>query len=123
MTATEIYQASSIKRIRATKAEVDARRQALLSIVVAGRPMTVRQVFYQATVRGFIEKSEAGCDKVQADLTFLRSTGALPYSWLTDSTRWQRRPRAFSSVEDALAQTARLYRRRLWDNADHHVEV
>src|SRR5262245_26427158 len=50
MTA-ELYQASPIKRARATKAEVEARREALLDIIEAGRPMTVRQVFYQATVR------------------------------------------------------------------------
>jgi hypothetical protein len=29
------------------------------------QPMTVRQVFYQATVRGLVEKSECGYDKVQ----------------------------------------------------------
>ena len=37
--------ASPIKRARATKAEVEARRAALLDIIEAGRPMTVRQVF------------------------------------------------------------------------------
>jgi hypothetical protein len=36
----------------ATKAEVEARREALLDIIDAGKPMTVRQVFYQATVHG-----------------------------------------------------------------------
>src|SRR5262249_27788353 len=35
---------SPIKRLRATKAEVEARREALLDIIEAGRPMTVRQV-------------------------------------------------------------------------------
>ena len=31
--------------------------------------MTVRQVFYQATVRGLVEKAETGYNKVQTDLT------------------------------------------------------
>jgi hypothetical protein len=31
--------------------------------------MTVRQVFYQATVRGIVEKEESGYNKVQTDLT------------------------------------------------------
>ena len=53
MTASLVYQTSPIKRTRATKAEVAVRREALLDIIEAGRPMTVRQVFYQATVRGF----------------------------------------------------------------------
>jgi hypothetical protein len=51
MTASSVYRASPIRRVRATKAEIKARREALLDIINAGRPMTVRQVFYQATVR------------------------------------------------------------------------
>jgi hypothetical protein len=40
--AAELYQASPIKRTRATKAEIEARREDLLAIIAAGRPMTVR---------------------------------------------------------------------------------
>ena len=69
MSTGKSYQASPIKR-RSTKAEVEARREALLAIVDAGKPMTVRQVFYQATVRGLVEKAEAGYAKVQTDLVW-----------------------------------------------------
>ena len=62
---TAVYQASRIKRVRATKAEMAERREALFDIVAEQQPMTVRQVFYQATVRGVIEKTEAGYAKVQ----------------------------------------------------------
>jgi hypothetical protein len=117
------YQASPIKRIRATKAEVEERREALLAIIYAGRPMTVRQVFYQATVRGLVEKAESGYAKVQTDLTVMRRAGDLPYDWLADNTRWQRKPRTFNSVEDALRQTAAFYRKALWTDADCYVEI
>src|SRR5262245_64192496 len=83
MTVAPVYQASPIRRTRATKAEVEARREALLDIIEAGRPMTVRQVFYQATVRGLVEKAESGYGKVQTDLTVMRRAGELPYDWLT----------------------------------------
>jgi hypothetical protein len=76
---SDVYQASPIKRQRSTKAEVEARREALIEIIEAGRPMTVRQVFYQATVRGLVEKAESGYAKVQSDLTLLRRSGELPY--------------------------------------------
>jgi|SRR5262245_57348640 len=109
----ELYQASPIKRARATKAEVEARREALFDIVAAGRPMTVRQVFYQATVRGLVEKAESGYAKVQTDLSVMRRAGDLPYDWLADNTRWQRKPRTFNSVEDALRNTAAFYRKSL----------
>ena len=78
----QVYPASLIKRRRATKAEVAARRQALLDIVATMLPMTVRQVFYQASVRGIIDKTEADYDKVQNDLVHLR----------------RRRPRSISSA-------------------------
>lgn len=117
------YVASHIKRRRSTKAEVEARRSALYGIVVEQRPMTVRQVFYQATVQNLIEKTEAGYTKVQTDLVKMRQDGSLPYSWLADNTRWQRRPRTFDSVQDALEDTARFYRKSLWTEAEVYVEV
>jgi len=121
--AAESYETSPIKRHRSTKAEVEERREALLAIIDDGKPMTVRQVFYQATVRGLVEKAESGYAKVQTDLTVMRRAGDLPYDWLADNTRWQRKPRTFSSVEEALKDTARFYRKSLWDNANAYVEV
>jgi len=85
--------------------------------------MTVRQVFYQATERGIIEKTEGGYPKVQTDVTVMRLSGDLPYGWLADNTRWQRKPRMFDSVEEALAETARLYRKDLWSQNEDYVEI
>jgi hypothetical protein len=82
------YQAS------ATKAEVEARREALLDIIEAGRPMTVRQVFYQATVRGLVEKAESGYGKIQTDLTIMRRAGDA----LRLARRWQRKPQTFGQA-------------------------
>jgi hypothetical protein len=72
---TEIYPASTIKpvtRQRASQRDVEARREGLIAIVAAQRPMIVRQVFYQATVSHVVEKTEAGYAKVQTDLVWLR---------------------------------------------------
>jgi hypothetical protein len=102
---------------------VEQRRQALLEIVEAMTPMTVRQVFYQATVHGLVEKTEAGYNKIQDDLVRLRKAGRLPYHWLADNTRWQRKPETFDSIEQALAETARFYRKSLWREADCYCEV
>jgi hypothetical protein len=119
----EPYQASPLKRHRATKAEVEGRREKLIEIVGAMKPMTVRQVFYQATVRGIVEKSEVGYTRVQTDLVLMRRAGDLPYDWLADNTRWQRKPKTYSSIEHALESTAKFYRKDLWANADEYVEV
>jgi hypothetical protein len=117
------YVASPIKRVRASKAEIEQRRNDLYSIVSAMRPMTVRQVFYQATVRGVVEKTEAGYAKIQTDLALMRRGGLLPYHWLADNTRWQRKPRTFGSVKEALDYTAKFYRKALWAGADSYVEI
>lgn len=117
------YAPRVIKSGRSSKADVEARRNALLHIVAEGRPMTVRQVFYQATVRGVIEKSEAGYSKVKTDLGIMRRSGTLPYDWLADNTRWQRKPRTFSSIKQALLDTANFYRKSLWTDASAYVEV
>jgi hypothetical protein len=121
--SVQVYRTSLINRQRSTKAEVERRRVALFDIVADMQPMTVRQVFYQGSVRGIIEKTESGYCKVQTDLVLMRRAGVLPYDWLTDATRWQRKPRTYTGVEDALKETARLYRRSLWVNADSYVEV
>jgi hypothetical protein len=122
MTVAQLYEASPIKRRRATKAEIGKRRDALLEIIDAGRPMTVRQVFYQATVRGLVEKAESGYGKIQTDLVKMRRAGDIPYDWIADNTRWQRKPRTFASVEQALKETAAFYRKDLWANADSYVK-
>ena len=134
MTTAELYAASPIKRHRSTKAEVATRRYRLYEIVKAMRPMTVRQVFYQASVRGIVEKSEAGYNVVQTDLVLMRRAGFtrrvgahhtrtdfLPYGWLADNTRWQRKPNTFTSIQEALDETARFYRKALWTDANYVV--
>lgn len=118
-----LYAPRVIKSGRASKTEVKARRDALLSIVYTGKPMTVRQVFYQATVHGVVEKTEAGYQKIKTDLGLMRKNGELPYDWLADNTRWQRKPQTFDSVEQALQDTARFYRKSLWSAADSYVEL
>jgi hypothetical protein len=117
------YPASQIKRARSTKQDVQRRRDALCAIAERSAPATVRQIYYLATVAGLVPKTEGGYDMVQTDLTLLRRAGTLPYGWLADSTRWQRKPKTFGSIQEALEDTARLYRKALWTDADAYVEV
>jgi hypothetical protein len=53
----------------------------------------------------------------------LRRSGEIPSGKIVDGTRLYRVPRAFGSVEEALRDTARLYRRDYWRHADELVEV
>jgi hypothetical protein len=123
MTALPTYPACPIKRSRATKLEMQARLEGLWSIVEAMRPMTVRQVFYQATVRHIVEKTEQGYDKVQIALANMRRARTMPYDWIVDFTRWQRKPRTFRDITHALQETSRFYRKDLWAAAESYVEI
>jgi len=93
-------------------------------LVAAEKPMTVRQIFYRLVSFGAIAKSESEYKSTVCRLTLrLRDQGRLPWGWITDNTRWMRKPQSWSSLKDAFAQTARFYRRRVWDEMENYVEV
>ena len=117
------YGSRPIKRGRRTKAAMDVIRWGLEDIVAEGYPMSVRQVYYAATVRGFIDKTEAEYKTVVRLLGEMRRDGTIPYQRLADATRWMRKPATFSSAAAALQHTAKTYRRALWDDGDTVVEV
>src|SRR4051794_41050289 len=73
---------------RSRSAMRDLRGQ-LREIVAAYKPMTCRQVFYQAVTRGLIEKTESEYKKTICRLLLaMRRDGQLPYRWITDGTRY-----------------------------------
>ena len=117
--------ASLLKRRRATREEMEERARFFLSYAKAHAPVTVRQLFYAATVANVpgIEKSEGGYNKVQAQCLELRRTGRMPYHCIADATRYMRKPRTFNGWDAALKDTARLYRKSLWADSDEEVEI
>jgi hypothetical protein len=118
------YQSSLVKRKRSTRAEMEARLDALYDIVAEQQPMTVRQVFYQATVRGLIPKTENGYQMVGTALSQMRLSGRLPFAWIADNTRLMRKPTTFRSLESAIRSTAHFYRKALWtDESASYVEI
>jgi len=105
-----------VKAIRGAASE--ALNDALIAIVEAGRPVTVRQVFYQVVVQGLIEKSEAGCKAIGGRLTRLRYDGTIAYEDIVDLGRRVHVPYTDDSVATALDDTATRYRRDPWPDAE-----
>ncbi|WP_353350453.1 hypothetical protein [Aquicoccus sp. SU-CL01552] len=97
----------------------------LITYAKAHAPVTVRQLFYAATVADVpgIDKTELGYNKVQSQVLELRRCGRLPYYCIADATRYMRKPRTFDGWEAALQDTARLYRKSLWADSDEEVEI
>ena len=124
MHVKRVYRSSPTKRGRRSKSEIELLKEALYEAARINRPATVRQIFYQLVSQGIIEKSEAQYKgTVCRLLTEMRRDGDLPYHWIADSSRWMRKPRTYSTVEEMLRHTQKTYRRSVWDNQDAYVEV
>jgi hypothetical protein len=117
------YGPRSLKRRRRSNAEIDRLREALFDIVEAQQPMTVRQIFYQATVADLVAKEEAQYHALGRLLTQMRRDGTIPYEWIADNTRWMRRPSTYTGLADFIEQHQRDYRRDLWAEAPDYIEV
>lgn len=100
-----------------------ALRERILELPGQYEAMTVRGVYYQCSTGGVVPKTEAGYRAVQRQVLKLRHEGRLDWSFISDATRWVRRPETWSSAEDALRATARLYRGDLWRGQGQRVEV
>ncbi len=97
---------------------------ALARIVAQIAPATVRQVFYQAVVRGLVPKDEAkGYKLVQRRLVKLRERGEIPYGWITDNVRIVRGHNRYGGPDDYAQVAAEFYRRDYWADSPVNVEV
>ena len=85
--------------------------------------MTVRQVFYALEVAGVVAKTEGGYRQVQQQLVVMRREGLLDWAFITDGTRWRRKPDSWDELADYIEAVARSYRRDLWRAQGHRIEV
>jgi hypothetical protein len=53
----------------------------------------------------------------------LREAGTIPFEWIADNTRWQRKPTTFVGLEACLDSASKFYRRDLWAAMPVYVEV
>ena len=98
----------------------------ILAILTQDHPQSVRHVFYRLldpTLPLPLPKTEAGYKCVQRALVDLRRAGQVPYSWISDATRWGYYVSAYQHAADALQAAAYAYRVDLWSQADTYVEV
>ena len=123
VTAT-VYGTSALSgKRRRTNAELEEIDHAIYKIAEAEHPVTVRGLFYRVMSRGLVPKTENGYRVVQRQTLKMRRVQELPYSWITDGSRLRLKPTTYTSAQAALENTAKMYRRALWDDQGVHVEV
>jgi len=99
-------------------------RDGLFEILAEQRPMTVRQIFYQAVSRGIVGKTEAEYKgTVCRLLTAMRREQRVPYTWIADNIRWMRKPNTHHSLAEMLEESTEFYRRALWNDQEDYVEI
>jgi len=121
---TRVYSTSTTKGTRRTKAEIEALDEALVRIIQRYRPVTVRQVFYQAVNRSIVPKDETrGYRVVQRRLVALRDSGLIPHGYIVDGTRFVTGYTRYDDLEEFTEYAAGLYRKDYWADADVRLEV
>lgn len=118
-----VYGSSTVNRKRSTNAELAALDDAIVIAVQHEHPVTLRGVFYRVMSAGAVEKTVAGYKRVGRQVLKLRRSGRIPYSWITDGTRYVVRPNTWDDLDEALHYTAAAYRRALWANQEVDVQV
>jgi hypothetical protein len=111
---------------RRTKVQMEELRTGIYEIVETNRPCSVRQVYYVGIGRLW-DKDTGGSRTAYQDVVrnigVMRERGMLPWSWITDATRYVRIATMFDSIEDAARRWAESYRRDLWSLQPRRVEV
>jgi hypothetical protein len=118
-----LYGASPVKRRRRTTAQLDEVDDAIVAAVEEDSPVTLRGVYYRTVSAGAVEKTEAGYRLVGRQLLKLRRDGVVPYSDITDGTRWISKPDTWTSVDKMLEDAASSYRKALWHEQDVDVHI
>ena len=109
--------------MRRTAAQIDALDQVIVDVLTVDNPMTVRGVFYRVMSAGAVPKTEKAYRTVQRRVLALRRAGEIPYSHISDGTRWCRKPESWTDVDQMLDDAASSYRRAMWHDQTHHIEV
>jgi hypothetical protein len=108
----------------ASRAELARLDEALVRIVAANRPITVRGVFYRAVAEGLVLKDEAkGYRVVQRRLVQLRVGGEIPYGWITDGSRTVHGYARYRDADEFASTVKFRYRQDYWRDAEEYVEV
>lgn len=118
-----VYRSSTVKRSRATYAELELLDDAIMRVLTEENPATLRGTYYRVVSLGAVDKTEAGYRQVGRQVLKLRRSGRLPYWWITDGTRYVIRPRTWLDLDQMLSDARASYRRMLWTDQMVNVQI
>ena len=96
----------------------------VISTLRAERPMTLRALYYRLASAGHIDATDAGYNQLKRLTKKLRESGAVPITgWIVDRVRSTLKPSSWSGLADFGDTVRQAYRKDLWAQMPHHVEV
>ena len=113
----------NIRRARKPQERSMPPRNAIESVAAEYETLTVRQLFYRLVSIGVIEKTEQAYKRVSDASVQMRLDATLPYQKIVDGHRSRRGTFSHNTLQEALEDTYRLYRRDYWSRQPVHVEV
>lgn len=123
---SNLYRASTLKRVRRTNAQLDQLDNQIIAILKEDHPQSVRHIFYRMTdprLPESVEKSDTGYRHVQDRCVKLRRSGKISYAWIADMSRRGYFVNTYSDASEFISRMAGLYRADLWADSDHRCEV
>jgi hypothetical protein len=86
-------------------------------------PVTVRQCYYQLVSQHVIENNKGSYKSLCDALVSARQRKMIPWDWIEDRLRKPRKPLMFDNVAEFARTAVGWYRRNVWLNQLHYVEV
>ena len=111
------------KKVHKPQAKTLSLWAAIRDVAAEYAVMTVRQLYYQMEVRGYVRKDDADYDRVQRACLQMRRQGVLSYDKIVDSSRERRTIYQYSGLRQALEEAHQTYRRNYWLDQPVHVEI
>jgi hypothetical protein len=85
--------------------------------------MTLRQLFYRLVSAGVLHNSQKEYKRLGSVMTRLREANQIPLSWLVDHIRSTLKPSSWSGLADFGDTVRQAYRKDLWAQMPHHIEL
>jgi hypothetical protein len=112
------------QRKRRTKQEMSELLDAVKDILNGENgPITIRHLFYRVESQGLIPKTEAACRLLTKHLGKWRRANLIAWDAFADNTRWKYGGSSFNTLDEALQDTVRTYRKNLWRDQPYYIEI
>jgi hypothetical protein len=96
---------------------------AAVQVLEAEQPITLRGLFYRLVSSGHLNNTQKEYKRLGRTMTSAREGGDVPFAWIVDHVRSTLKPSSWSGLEDFGETVCRAYRKDLWSQMPHHIEI